>query len=203
LVEYSRGRSSFRSILLGTVPATTKENTSSVPLYTPTVWGDENKPARTPTWLPQSGQYMSPQGDAYQIPQDWKRHARAPHENRLLPDTGSVILPETSPLSLHQWSDIVENVWQDRACAWPAAEACCATPSEAGWEIWSGAEQHNWEWNVHPDESYYACWNEGPVPRHATGPLLSTTRGWLRLGESIRLGSSADRISDIALHASC
>jgi hypothetical protein len=139
----------------GTVPAETQENTSAVPLYTPTVWCEEQKQMAGQSWMPHTGEYLSPTGQSYMIPRDWTQHVPAQRGNRFLSDYGSVILPETSPLSIHQWQDVGIDHWQDDGCSWPLVEA--------GWEFSSGSEQRAWDWNPGTEESY-TIWTDCPMP---------------------------------------
>merc|ERR1712193_510441 len=89
------------------------------------------------------------------IPRDWTQHVPAQRGNRFLSDYGSVILPETSPLSIHQWQDVGIDHWQDDGCSWPLMEA--------GWEFSSGSEQRAWDWNPGTEESY-TIWTDCPMP---------------------------------------
>jgi len=159
------GAAVFVQSCLYTVPADTQENTSAVPVYTPTLWGDEQKPVPVRPWAPHNGEYTSQDGEDYQIPRDWSRHLPAStHENRFLPESGSIILPETAPLTLHQWQG--DAHWQEQGCSWPAVEA--------GWEFPPGSEQA-WHWSVHTDESCLASWGECPMTEDAA---MTTSMCW-------------------------
>lgn len=157
---------------LCTVPAVTQQNTSAVPMYTPTptCWGLDHKalPVRASA---ESGEY-------YQIQPvgDWTLHPpTGPCENRFLADAGSIFLPETAPLSLHQWQDAGPSHWRDTGCSWPM--------SEAGWECSSASQQQSWEWSMHADESYLACWSapqtDSQMPEYM--PAIQCLPAWVKM----------------------
>lgn len=177
------GAAVFIQSCLHTVPADTQDHTTAVPVYTPTLWGNEQQPVKVREWA--AGER---DGEGYQIPRDWALHPQTDNcENRFLPDSGSIILPETAPLTLHQWQDMgaadcqesygqgalaphqwsAADHWQEPACEWPLLEA--------GWEFSSSSAQQSWEWNVHADESYLASWSKCQL---AEDPAMATSMCW-------------------------
>jgi hypothetical protein len=157
---------------LYTMPADTKENTTAVPVYTPTLWGDEQKVASVRSWNSRDGEYTSTDGKRYQIPRDWSRHPNAISscENRYTPDSGAIILPETAPLSVHQWQDMGTDQWQNQRGSWPV--------EQADWDYSSKTAQQAWDWNVHSDAGYYGAWNAGTLSVDQSAPIVQASTGW-------------------------
>lgn len=153
----------FVQSCLCTVPVDTRDNTTAVPVYKPTLWGDEQKSAARSgggVCTQQQGVYLAADGARYQIPRDWAFHPQAPsHESCFLPESGSIILPETAPLTMHEWVDMPPDIrmsephWQEQGCAWPLLQA--------EWQCSQSSDQQAWEWSMHgqTEESYFSSWN--------------------------------------------
>jgi hypothetical protein len=168
------GFAMFVHSCLGTVPAVTQENTTTVPLYTPTPFGDKQNAQSIHGWGQQAGEYKGADGEGYQLPRDWLPHAAmCARENRLLPDPGSVILPETSPLTVHQWQDMPAasgaltggETWQEPESTWSTFDAECMFSTSPERRAYEWGLQHGvtaqWSECMMEEEAITSslCWN--------------------------------------------
>lgn len=157
------GAAVFVQSCLFTVPADTQQHTTAVPVYTPTLWGEQQNAAAV------SGQRWATEGGDYITWGAVHSPSKATAADRFLPEP-SFIVPETAPLVVHQWQDAPSehcHDWQGDSCTWPA---------QAEWDYTQGSEQQAWEWNAQVQESYLSAWGEcsmGEDPTMGHGPLLS------------------------------
>lgn len=168
-VNTPEGAPLFVQSCLYTLPAETKENTTAVPVYTKTLWGEEQNPVAVHSWNQQRGEYIAADGESYQIPRDWALHPQVcPRDHQFLPQSGSIVLPETAPLGVHQWQDMMGvDHWQEQDCTWPVLEA--------GWEFSQSTEQQTWDWGSQVEESYLGPWTECPL---ADDPAMAASMCW-------------------------
>lgn len=148
------GAAVFVQSCLGTFPADTQQNTTAVPVYTRTLWDDNRTAAQRQCWATDGGDCP-----AWGAVHDNVRSA----ENRLLPAHGFT-LPETAPLTLHQWQDAAVGQWQQQDSAWPEL---------AEWGCYETPEELPWAWNTQVETRHAASWNECSL-----GENLTTAMDW-------------------------
>lgn len=140
------GAAVFVQSCLCTVPADTRQNTTAVPVYTATLWDEQQQQKAGPShlWAAEGGDYI-----AWGAVHSPSRSG----QNRLLPEENGFIVPETAPLSMHIWQDAPSNQWQSQqvGCEWPG--------QQAEWDFNNqSADQQAWEWNTQVEAGYTSAW---------------------------------------------